>query len=410
MKKLINDPADVVADALRGIQAAHGDRVRVDHRASDRLPPDAPRPGKVGLVSGGGSGHEPMHGGFVGLGMLDAACAGEVFTSPVPDQMVEATKAGRRRGRGAAHREELHRRRDELRDGRRDGGPGLRAPRSARSSPMTTSRCTDSLYTAGRRGVGVTVLLEKIVGAAAEQGRSLAEVADLAARVNDSGPQHGHGPDLVHRSGRRQADLRPRRGRDGDRHRHPWRARALPGAARAGRRTSPPCWSTRCSATFRTRPGDAVIAFVNGMGGTPLIELYVMYAEVARDPGAGGHHGRPVAGRQLHHLAGDGRLLGHPAQGRRRAASVCGTRRSTPRACAGASERWPALDVDDVGGVDPRLCRADPRRGGPAHRARRGDRGRRPRQQPGPRDSRRGGQDRRRVVRQRRARCSRPSA
>ena len=92
MKKLINDPADIVADALRGIEAAHGDRIRVDSQQRIVYRLDAPRPGKVGLVSGGGSGHEPMHGGFVGLGMLDAACAGEVFTSPVPDQMVEATR------------------------------------------------------------------------------------------------------------------------------------------------------------------------------------------------------------------------------------------------------------------------------------------------------------------------------
>ena len=102
MKKLINDPADVVTDALRGIEAAHGDRVRVDHRQRIVYRRDAPQPGKVGLVSGGGSGHEPMHGGFVGLGMLDAACAGEVFTSPVPDQMVAATK-GVDGGAGVLH-------------------------------------------------------------------------------------------------------------------------------------------------------------------------------------------------------------------------------------------------------------------------------------------------------------------
>ena len=92
MKKLINDPADIVANALRGIEAVHGDRVRLDHQHRIMYRLDAPRPGKVGLVSGGGSGDEPIHGGFVGLGMLDAAGAGEVFTSPVPDQMVEATR------------------------------------------------------------------------------------------------------------------------------------------------------------------------------------------------------------------------------------------------------------------------------------------------------------------------------
>jgi len=93
MKKLINAPDAVVADALRGVQAAHGDRVRVTFDPYCVIRADAPVQGKVGLISGGGSGHEPMHGGFVGPGMLDAACPGEVFTSPTPDQMLEATKA-----------------------------------------------------------------------------------------------------------------------------------------------------------------------------------------------------------------------------------------------------------------------------------------------------------------------------
>ena len=91
MKKLINDPATVVTDALAGISAAHP-RLRVDLERRIIYRSDAPVAGKVGLISGGGSGHEPLHGGFVGLGMLDAACPGEVFTSPTPDQMFEATK------------------------------------------------------------------------------------------------------------------------------------------------------------------------------------------------------------------------------------------------------------------------------------------------------------------------------
>src|SRR5687768_17976217 len=92
MKKLLNDPAEVVKESLAGLAAAHGDLVRYDEEAQILVRADAPAD-KVGLVSGGGSGHEPMHGGFVGVGMLDAACPGEVFTSPVPDQMLEATKA-----------------------------------------------------------------------------------------------------------------------------------------------------------------------------------------------------------------------------------------------------------------------------------------------------------------------------
>ena len=92
MKKLINDPAEVVADALRGFEAAHPE-LRVDHLNRVVYRGDAPVAGKVGLVSGGGSGHEPLHAGFVGPGMLDAACAGEIFTSPVPDRILAATKS-----------------------------------------------------------------------------------------------------------------------------------------------------------------------------------------------------------------------------------------------------------------------------------------------------------------------------
>ena len=108
MKKLINDPADVVAEALRGMAAAHPE-LRVDQQNKIIYRDGGPVLGKVGLVSGGGSGHEPLHGGFVGMGMLDAACAGEVFTSPVPDQILQATKAVERGSRGAAYRQELRR-------------------------------------------------------------------------------------------------------------------------------------------------------------------------------------------------------------------------------------------------------------------------------------------------------------
>src|ERR1039458_10068341 len=93
MKKLINDPEDVVREELQGIEAAHGDRVRVSYDPNYIVRKDAPVQNKTAIISGGGSGHEPMHGGFVGMGMLDGACPGEVFTSPTPDQILEATKA-----------------------------------------------------------------------------------------------------------------------------------------------------------------------------------------------------------------------------------------------------------------------------------------------------------------------------
>src|SRR6187549_1284640 len=189
MKKLINDPDSYLLQGLRGFGRAHPDLVRVDLEQRIILRCDGPTAGKVTLVSGGGSGHEPLHGGFVGYGMLDAACPGEVFTSPVPDQMLAATQAV-------------------------DGGAGvvhivknytgdvmnfkLAAELAADEDIEVESVLTnddvaveDSLYTAGRRGVGVTVLAEKIAGAKAEAGGSLAEVAAIARKVNDNGRSFG---------------------------------------------------------------------------------------------------------------------------------------------------------------------------------------------------------------------------
>src|SRR4051812_26496393 len=189
MKKLINDPADVITEALAGIEAAHPD-LRVDHANKVIYRGDAPRPGKVGLVSGGGSGHEPMHGGFVGLGMLDAACAGEVFTSPVPDQVAAATR-GVDGGAGVLHIVKNYTG-DVMNF---DMAAELVAADAGTEVVAVVTdddvAVQDSLYTAGRRGVGVTVLVEKLAGAAAEQGRPLAEVADIARRVNGNGRSMG---------------------------------------------------------------------------------------------------------------------------------------------------------------------------------------------------------------------------
>src|SRR3954447_14624417 len=190
MKKLINKPADVVAEALLGIEAAHPNDLRVDHEHRVIYRADAPRPGKVGLISGGGSGHEPMHGGFVGLGMLDAACAGEVFTSPVPDQMLAATAAVNA-GAGVLHIVKNYT--GDIMNFEMAAEMAAAEGEIEVVSVVTDDdvAVTDSLYTTGRRGVGVTVLLEKIVGAAAEEGRSLAEVADLARKVNGAGRSMG---------------------------------------------------------------------------------------------------------------------------------------------------------------------------------------------------------------------------
>src|SRR5215210_9493769 len=160
MKKLLNDPAEVVKESLAGLAAAHGDLVRYDAEAQILVRADAPAD-KVGLVSGGGSGHEPMHGGFVGTGMLDAACAGEVFTSPVPDQMVAAT-TGVDGGAGVLHIVKNY-------TGDVMNFEMAAELVAAESGTEVVAVVTDddvavqdSLYTAGRRGVGVTVLVEKL--------------------------------------------------------------------------------------------------------------------------------------------------------------------------------------------------------------------------------------------------------
>src|SRR6266487_1090648 len=189
MKKLINDPENVVREELSGIARAHGDRVEVHIDPHYIVRTDAPIQGKVALVSGGGSGHEPMHGGFVGMGMLDAACPGEVFTSPTPDQMEAATKAVDG-GAGVVH---------IVKNYTGDVMNFEMAAELVRSEGTEVESVLvdddvavqDSLYTAGRRGVGATVLLEKIAGAAAERGDDLATVAGIARRVNERARSFG---------------------------------------------------------------------------------------------------------------------------------------------------------------------------------------------------------------------------
>jgi phosphoenolpyruvate---glycerone phosphotransferase subunit DhaK len=278
MKKLINDPADVVADALRGIALAHPD-LRVDHENRVVFRGDAPVRGKVGLVSGGGSGHEPMHAGFVGPGMLDAACAGEVFTSPVPDQVVAATR-GVDGGAGVLHVVKNYTG-DVMNF---DMAAELVAAESdIEVAAVVTDddvAVTDSLYTAGRRGVGVTVLVEKLAGAAAEEGRPLSEVAGIARRVNAGGRSMGLALTscTVPAAGRPTFDLPDDQMEVGiGIHGEPGRRRVPPVPAREIAETL----VEPVLADLDLTGGEGVIAFLNGMGATPLIELYLMYAEVA---------------------------------------------------------------------------------------------------------------------------------
>jgi dihydroxyacetone kinase-like protein len=279
MKKLINDADAVVREALEGIEAAHSDLVRVIHEPMVIVRADAPVQGKVGLVSGGGSGHEPLHGGFVGRGMLDAACPGEVFTSPTPDQMLEATKAVDG-GAGVVHIVKNYTG-DVLNFEMAADlakGEGIEVESIVTNDDVAVQ---DSLYTAGRRGVGVTVLVEKIGGAAAEERRPLAEVADVCRRVNAQGRSMGMAltPCVTPGSGEPSFELGEDEmeigiGIHGEpgRHREP-----LGSAAHVVDRLA-----TAIVEDLPFESGDRVLAFVNGMGGTPLIELYIVYRELNR--------------------------------------------------------------------------------------------------------------------------------
>ena len=278
MKKLINDPADVVTEALRGIAGAHPElRVDVEHKIIYRG--DAPVEGKVGLVSGGGSGHEPLHGGFVGTGMLDAACAGEVFTSPVPDQMLEATK-NVDGGAGVLHIVKNYT--GDVMNFEMAAELALAETGTDVVAVVTNDDVAvqDSLYTAGRRGVGVTVLVEKMAGAAAEEGRSLAEVANVARKVNDRGRSMGMALTscTVPAAGSQTFDLPDEEMEIGiGIHGEPGRQRMpLTPAKQIAEQLVEPIIGD-----LDFTGGDGVLAFVNGMGGTPLLELYLMYNEVA---------------------------------------------------------------------------------------------------------------------------------
>ncbi len=277
MKKIINDPKNVVRDALYGVAAAHP-QLRVDHAQRVVLRGDAPRQGKVALVSGGGSGHEPLHAGFVGPGMLDAACAGEVFTSPVPDQILAATKAVDG-GAGVLHivknytgdvlNFELAAELAEI--------EGIEVKAVVVDDDVAVH---NSLYTAGRRGVAGTLVVEKIAGASAEAGASLSEVADLATRVNAVTRTMGMALTscTVPAAGRPTFELADNEIELGiGIHGEPGRSRVpLAPAADLAQMLLDPILEDL------DYGGSEAVVIVNGMGGTPQIELYLLYAEVAR--------------------------------------------------------------------------------------------------------------------------------
>ncbi|GAB2453742.1 dihydroxyacetone kinase-like protein [Conyzicola lurida] len=278
MKKLINAPEDVLADALVGVAAAHPE-LAVDHENRIIYRGTPTKAGKVALISGGGSGHEPLHGGFVGFGMLDAACAGEVFTSPTPDQMIEATKVADS-GAGVLHIVKNYTgdvMNFEMAAELAEAETGVKVASVVVADDVAVE---DSTWTAGRRGVGTTVLLEKIVGAAAEEGRDLAAITELATRVANTGRSMGMALTscTVPSAGKPTFDLPDDMmeigvGIHGEPGRH--RVPLAPASSIAQQLVEP----ILADLDFTKGP---VIALLNGMGGSPLLELYLMYGEVAK--------------------------------------------------------------------------------------------------------------------------------
>jgi dihydroxyacetone kinase-like protein len=302
MKKLINDPDNVVREQLLGVRAAHPELVvHIDPHYITRG--DAPVAGKVALVSGGGSGHEPMHGGFVGVGMLDGACPGEVFTSPTPDQMLACGQAVNG-GAGVLFIVKNY------------TGDVLSFETAAEllhfeGIPVQTIlvdddvAVKDSLYTAGRRGVGGTILMEKIVGAAAEAGYDLDQCADLARRVNLNVRSMGMALTscIVPAAGKPTFNLADDEMEIGiGIHGEPGQKRmpvttadeitamlateilddvAYTRTVREWDREVGD-WVEKTLTDEPFQAGDRVIAFVNSMGGTPISELYTVYAKLAQ--------------------------------------------------------------------------------------------------------------------------------
>lgn len=274
MKKLINKPENAVVEELQGIELAHPDLVKVFYNPNYIVRAEGAIAGKVGVISGGGSGHEPMHGGFVGMGMLDAACPGAVFTSPTPDQMLEATKAVNG-GAGVLH---------IVKNYTGDVMNFEMAADLARAEGIDVEAVVidddvavkDSLYTAGRRGVGATVLAEKICGAAAEERRSLAEVAALCRKVNGWGRSMGMALTscTVPHVGKPTFDLPEDQMEIGI------GIHGEPGRVRMPLKTADEIVEMLMEPILTDLPyaaGDEVLMFVNGMGGTPLLELYIAY-------------------------------------------------------------------------------------------------------------------------------------
>jgi dihydroxyacetone kinase-like protein len=277
MKKLINAPERVVEEMLRGMGLAHPELVRVIPEYNVVVRADAPVDGKVALVSGGGSGHEPTHGGYVGQGMIDAACAGAVFTSPTPEQMLEATKAVNA-GAGVFYVVKNYTG-DVLNfemAGELSEAEGIETDYVVTNDDVAVE---DSTYTSGRRGIAGTVFVHKICGAAADDGKDLAGIKELAERVNANirsmgmaltscTPPESGGP--IFDIGDDEIEI----------------GIGIHGEPGVERKKIEPADQIveellgRILGDSVDFSGSEVAVIVNGMGGTPLMELYVAYAHL----------------------------------------------------------------------------------------------------------------------------------
>jgi dihydroxyacetone kinase-like protein len=278
LKKLINAPEQVVPEMLRGMGLAHPELVRIIPEYNAVVRADAPVEGKVALVSGGGSGHEPTHGGYVGQGMLDAACAGAVFTSPTPEQMLEATKAVNG-GAGVFYVVKNYTG-DVLNfemAGELSEAEGVETDYVVTNDDVAVE---DSTYTSGRRGIAGTVFVHKICGAAAEDGKDLAGVKELAERINAN--MRSMGMALTSctppESGEPIFDI------GGDEIEIGIGIHGEPGVERKHIEPADQIVEellTKILGDSVDFGGSETAVIVNGMGGTPLMELYVAYAHVA---------------------------------------------------------------------------------------------------------------------------------
>ncbi len=279
MKKIINDPANVVVESLRGLAAAHADILRVQEDPDVVVRADAPVAGKVAVISGGGAGHEPLHGGFVGLGMLAAAVPGAVFTSPTPDAVQAAVTATT--GDAGALLIVKNYTGDVLNfetAAELAAAEGLEVRSVVIDDDVAVK---DSTFTAGRRGVGGTVLLEKITGAAAERGDSLDAVTALAEKVIGQVRSIGvalTAPTVPH-AGTPSFELAD------DEIEFGIGIHGEPGRERIPLEPADALVARMVEAVVSDLPfasGDRVLLFTNSMGGTPLVELYLAHGIAER--------------------------------------------------------------------------------------------------------------------------------